>query len=415
MAATYDGVVIGAGVMGASSALQLACGGMKRVLVVEKGLGAGSGSTGRSTAVVRQTYSNREVSLMAKEALGLFQNWRDFVELPEPRANFIGCGVLFLFGEGEPSVAHIVKLHEELGIHSSVMSAEEKRRAFPDLDFTAASPETVGTADERPHEAVALLEHEGGFADPVGTAEDMLEAAVAQGAEVRFRIRVLDIRQAGGRVLGVTLERDGQREEVDCPVVINCAGPWGPALNEAAGVPLAHDLVPTRIQAVTKGFREQPKGPLPVICDLVTGFYGRLEAGGGSLILGSLREEDEMETVADPDHYNEVADAPFREKTMSLLQHRVPTFATRGQVGSYAGLYTVNRTDSHPIIDAAPLEGFFYCNGWSGHGFKLSPVAGMLVARQVLGSSGRSDTQVPTDFFRQDRKPLTTNWGGVIA
>jgi len=32
MAATYDGVVIGAGVMGASSALQLACGGMKRVL-----------------------------------------------------------------------------------------------------------------------------------------------------------------------------------------------------------------------------------------------------------------------------------------------------------------------------------------------------------------------------------------------
>ncbi len=84
-------------------------------------------------------------------------------------------------------------------------------------------------------------------------------------------------------------------------------------------------------------------------------------------------------------------------------------------MGSYAGLYTVNTVDSHPVIDRAELEGFFYCNGFSGHGFKLSPVVGMLVARQVLGQWGRGRTAVPVDFFRRDRTPLTTNWGGVIA
>ncbi len=68
-----DAVIVGAGVMGASCALHLASAGLRKLLVVEKGPGVGSGSTGRSTAIIRQTYSNFEVSLMAHEALQRFQ------------------------------------------------------------------------------------------------------------------------------------------------------------------------------------------------------------------------------------------------------------------------------------------------------------------------------------------------------
>ena len=61
------------------------------------------------------------------------------------------------------------------------------------------------------------------------------------------------------------------------------------------------------------------------------------------------------------------------------------------------------------------MPGFYPVCGFSGHGFKLSPVVGMLVARQVLGQWGRGKTEVPADFFRRNRKQLGTNWGGVMA
>ncbi len=254
-----------------------------------------------------------------------------------------------------------------------------------------------------------------GFADPVGTTEDMLDAALRDGAEARFRTAVTEIRSAGGRVSGVRLAADGDVETVDTPLVINCAGPWGTALDALAGVRLPHELVPTRVQVVSKAFGESLRGPLPVMADMVTGIYGRPEAGGGRLLVGSVLEADEREAVDDPDQYNEVADAPFRERMLTRLHHRVPTFKTRGRVSSYAGLYTVNRTDSHPIIDESELRGYFNVNGWSGHGFKLSPVAGNLLAHRVLGQWGRGRSGVPPDFFARERKPLTTRWGGVIA
>lgn len=418
MGTTYDGIVIGAGVMGASCALHLASAGMKKVLVVEKGPGVGSGSTGRSTAVIRQTYSNFAVSLMAHEALQLFRNWGEFVGLSEERAHFIGCGVLFMFRREDSSVPHILKLHEQVGIRSILLSADDKSRMFPDIDFAALPPEDVEAGEAERHEAQALFEYDGGFADPVGTAQDMLDAARAAGAEVRFNTTVTEVRSRGGRVEGVSLHdatSGNSPESIASPVVVNCAGPWAMGINAAAGVPLDHNLVATRIQAVTKGFSEKLKGPLPVFVDMVTGIYGRLEANGASLVVGSVRDEDEQEQAEDPDNYNEVADAPFRERTLTLIHHRVGTFQTRGQVSSYAGLYTVNKVDSHPIIDESDLSGFYYVNGFSGHGFKLSPIVGMIVAQKVLGQWGRGKTEVPIDFFNKDRKPLSTNWGGVIA
>lgn len=415
MSTAYDAVIVGAGVMGASSALHLASAGLSNVLVVEKGAGVGSGSTGRSTAVVRQTYSNQEVSLMAYEALQLFSNWESFVGLRETRANFVNSGVLFLFPQGEATLEGIQAIHRQVGIRSDILSLADKARLFPDMDFSATPPDEMDMPDPQPHEAQALHEPDGGFADPVGTAEDMLDAARALGVQVRFRTAVTAIAQAGGRVTGVTLAADGASETVDAPLLINCAGPWAMGLDALAGVKLPHELVATRIQVVTKGFGETLKGPLPVVADMVTGYYGRLEASGGRLILGSVLESDEREAVDDPDQFNEVADAPFRERILTLLHHRVPTFETRGQVSSYAGLYTVNRTDSHPIIDESELAGYFNVNGWSGHGFKLSPVAGNLVAHKVLGQWGRGKSGVPPGFFARDRQPLTTQWGGVIA
>ena len=182
-----------------------------------------------------------------------------------------------------------------------------------------------------------------------------------------------------------------------------------------AGVTLPNRLVPIRAQMVSKRFSERLKGPIPMVVDMMSGFYGRMEANGVQFICGSVREENEREEVLDLDNYNEVADAPFREEHLRLIHHRVSTFHSRGEITSYAGLYTVNQADYHPIIDGTALEGFFAVCGFSGHGFKLSPVVGNLVTQKVLGQWGRGKSEVPMDFFDADRAPLNSNWGGVIA
>jgi glycine/D-amino acid oxidase-like deaminating enzyme len=77
MAETYDVIIIGAGIMGCSTAWQLAQQGM-RVAVLEKEI-IGAGSTGESSAIVRQHYSNELTARMALYSLRVFQNFREQV------------------------------------------------------------------------------------------------------------------------------------------------------------------------------------------------------------------------------------------------------------------------------------------------------------------------------------------------
>ena len=243
----------------------------------------------------------------------------------------------------------------------------------------------------------------------------MLEVAQSLGTEVRFKSRVTAVLSAGGRVTGVELEREGAKETCHAPLVINCAGPWAAGLNAVAGAPLKARLVPTRNQIVCKRFPEELKGTIPMVADMINGVYFRNDPTGTQIMLGSAKEEDEREAVDDPDHYNEVADAPFREEKLTVLNHRISTFRARGEISSYAGIYTVNQDDYHPIIDESELSGFFPVCGFSGHGFKLSPIVGAIVAQKVLGRWGQAETKVPLDFFNKDRQPIRTNWGGVMA
>ncbi len=75
----------------------------------------------------------------------------------------------------------------------------------------------------------------------------------------------------------------------------------------------------------------------------------------------------------------------------------------------------MNREDNHPVIDETELGGLFTACGFSGHGFKLSPVVGMLIAQMVLGQWGRGRTDVPLDFFNRNRAPLRSFLGGFFT
>jgi glycine/D-amino acid oxidase-like deaminating enzyme len=97
------------------------------------------------------------------------------------------------------------------------------------------------------------------------------------------------------------------------------------------------------------------------------------------------------------------------------LHHRVPALEPRGQVSGVAGLYTINREDVHPVVGPTEVDGFWVANGFSGHGFKLAPAVGSMIAREVSGETLPLDTDVPMSFFATDREPIAVETKSVLA
>ena len=155
--------------------------------------------------------------------------------------------------------------------------------------------------------------------------------------------------------------------------------------------------------------------PWNVSHDMEGGIYFRTQNRGQQLIVGSVLEKDERETVADPDEFDRDADEDFRLVTLHVLHHRLPKLPQRGKVQGFSGLYTTNRDDVHPIVGPTDVRGFWVANGFSGHGFKLAPAIGSMVAKAITGDSLESDTSIPMSFFSIDREPIELETKSVLA
>jgi glycine/D-amino acid oxidase-like deaminating enzyme len=263
---------------------------------------------------------------------------------------------------------------------------------------------------ETEHECVdleaAVFEHDGGYADPSGANTDLIDAARREGADVRFRSPVTGVLTDAGKVAGVETA-DGAR--ISTRLVVNAAGPWCNYLNGLARVDTGWTLTPTRVQVVYRSI-EGDIGPLPVTAD--HDIY--LRPHGGQILFGSVLPEDERET-ADPDAYHSSADAAFKDIKIHALHHRVLGLPHRGAVGGIAGLYTINHRDFHPILGPTDLDGWWIASGFSGHGFKLAPMIGSVMARALTGVNAPYDTDVPLSFLGVGREPLDVGHPGVLA
>jgi sarcosine oxidase subunit beta len=92
----------------------------------------------------------------------------------------------------------------------------------------------------------------------------------------------------------------------------------------------------------------------------------------------------------DPDHYRDTADPKFIEESAALFVRRLPAFEKALFVNSYTGLYDVT-PDWYPILGRVEeVKGFIMCAGFSGHGFKLGPAIGELMAEEVIDGAARS-------------------------
>ncbi|SEH13934.1 Glycine/D-amino acid oxidase [Sphingopyxis sp. YR583] len=412
MPQTVDILIAGGGIIGMSTAYQLARRSNLRIMVVDKGAGPGEGSTGASSAICRFRYTHDAMVELARDGIAAYRNWTDFLGTGDVRAKYHRHGALWFGGDGDAGLQSEAKRLERLGIGVELLGHAEVRERFPALNPCVVPPDLrEGTAHDCRSGGTHLLESDAGYVDPVSALQDLIDAARREGVEVRFSSEVADVDYRGGRVVSARL---ASGETIHCGAFVAATGPWCNRLLSIFDLADRWPLEPTRIQIVHIDRPAAILGDIPICGDPSGGIYFRPQNRGQQILVGSVLAEDERER-ADPDKFATYIDDEFARRLLHALHHRLPALSYSAAVHGYSGLYTINRADVHPVVGATPIEGVYMANGCSGHGFKLAPAIGSLLAQSITGESRSFDTRVGRDFLAIDREPIALASKTVLA
>ncbi|MET8653760.1 NAD(P)/FAD-dependent oxidoreductase [Nocardia aurea] len=372
MIETHNYVIVGGGLEGLAIAWSLADRGETDIVVLERGTLC-SGMTGKSSGVVRCHYGSPSLAAMAWYGVDIFTR---ATEIFGDDMGFQQCGYVVGVGEDNLGPLHAnVAMMRSLDIDVQLIDHAAMGSLWPGMhldDFAAFAYEPLGGRGE------AYL-------------AGMAFAASARTLGVRIRqstpVRAL-LRRPRDDVYGVALA-DGS--EIHAGTVILAAGPWTPAL--AAGVGVDLDIKAQRAQLVLVD-QGEPTPVVPVLSDLA-GLSYLCREPNGELLFGN--SDHSAPRYIDPDDYVNRADESTVDTAIRKLGHRLPEMPDPRITGSYVGAYDVT-PDYNPVIGPAPVDGLFLAAGFSGHGFKISPAVGKLVADLVTDGKTELPNVDPHDF-----------------
>lgn len=366
----FDAVVIGGGAIGVSIAYHLARFDCRRTLLLERAQ-LGSGTTAQSSCLIRTHYSVPQNVTLANAGLAVFRDFARYLEDSEADSGFTRCGLLVVAGPGPRAEALRATLAVErgVGIDAREIAVDEARAIHPllHLDDIAA----VG------------WEPDAGYADAYLTLSAFARGARRLGATLREGVGVTGLRRdTQGNVTGV----DTPQGPIAAGVVISAQNIWSGELAAWTGVELPLTL--SRHAVFTLEAPVPYTRDLPVLKDLASpGKLYMRSYGGRQLLVG---DGNEGEALATPDTEQADVGLDYIAEIGAQVAHRLPAFAEAGLAASWTGVYDVT-PDWNPVLGPLPgIAGLQVAYGFSGHGFKLSPVIGRLMAQHALG--------LPTDL-----------------
>jgi sarcosine oxidase subunit beta len=359
---TADVVLIGGGIVGSSIAYHLVAAGCKSILVIERESAQGKGSTGKSMGGVRAQFSTPVNIQMSLYSIPFYASFEERLGYP---CDYRPQGYLFC-ATNENHLAYLRANYEKqivMGLKNvRLVGGDEIRSQFPQLRGDDIVGGSFCSTD--------------GFVDPYSAMIGYMTWASDHGAAL----------WKNTSVTGITRNPDGSfavattRDTVSTRTVVNCAGAWAAPIAKLLGIdlpvePLRRMLVPT------EPFDQFPH-TAPMIIDMSTGFHFRPESRGFLLAWN-----DPEETPG----YKTDFDASFIEKILMRAADRVPVFenVAVNPKRAWAGLYEMT-PDHHPILgESREVPGFFFANGFSGHGVMHSPATGKILSDLIL--TGKTD------------------------
>jgi sarcosine oxidase subunit beta len=353
-------VIIGGGVMGASTAYHLAKRGVRDVVLLEKEEFFGQGSTGRCAGGIRHQFStgiNIELSL---KSLAMLQN---FEQETGQAIDIKMCGYLFLLStpaqmqQFEQNVA----LQNSHGVMSQLMTPDQIAKRVPLLNLDGIIGGSYYGGD--------------GIADPSGVVNGYVTAAREHGAQAFNGVEVTGIDLQAGSITAIRTNQG----TIQTSTVVNAAGPWSAPIAAMAGIDLP--VHPERQQILVTTPMPDIPADFPFIIDFGQRLYFHREGAG--LLTG-------MSVVGEPPTFEQTVNPDWTLQHMDKAMERLPIMETAGKLTEWAGLYEVT-PDAHPIIGPiASVRGFYAVTGFSGHGFMHGPIAGLLVAEQILDGAAHT-------------------------
>lgn len=363
MALATEAVVIGGGVMGTSILYNLVSRGVRRPVLLERDT-LGSGSTGRSSGAIRMHYSTEVNARLAWESLRIFQGFDDLVGGGD--CGWVKTGyMVFVPQESTTGLEQNIAMQQSVGISTRIVSVEEARELAPAFHYG--------------EEEAFAWESESGHGDPSGTALAYSTRARELGAQVVLESPAESVEVHNGRVTAVVTGK----ERYETPLAIVATGPWSSRFLGKLGVDLPLEATRHEVFLIRRPMDRLPFHPGGG--DMANLIYFRPEGADLTLVGNGNREEG-----ADPDAYSSRVGMDFVEDIWSRLAKRIPDIADGEFFTGYAGLYTTT-PDLHPVIGRVDgIDGLYVCTGFSGHGFKLAPAVGIVVAELILDGQART-------------------------
>ena len=348
-----DVVIIGGGVNGCSLAYQLAKKD-KKVVLCEKSYLC-SGATGRCGAGIRQQWSTRENAELAIKSIKIFEHLAK--ELGQEIGLRQGGYLIAVHDEKDMKQAeHNVEMQKELGLDVSILTPDEIVDVVPILDVKGMR--AIG----------ATFCPTDGHVDPFKTTHAYAKAAEENGAKLYKFTNVTNIKTKSKRIESVITDKG----EIKTNTVINAAGAWSKQIAEMVDVKLPNKpfrkeiLVTERVKPMFKA----------MVISFKDGIYFSQQEEGQ--ILGGIPIPNEKSG------YLTVPTFDFLNHMSKTLTRYAPSLKHVNVIRQWTGYYDVT-PDARPILgEIDKIKGFIQCNGFSGHGFMLSPMVTKLLTDFIV-------------------------------
>ncbi|HEY9898604.1 MAG TPA: FAD-binding oxidoreductase [Pantanalinema sp.] len=350
-------VVIGGGIIGASTAYHLARMGMKDVVLLEKELFFGMESTAKCAGGIRAQFSS-EVNI--KLSLASIAHFERFAEEMGADVEFRQVGYLFMSTTPEAwdrsqAAAAFQRAH---GVPVELIGPDRVLELCPELQVSDVLGGNYCAID--------------GLADPHGFHQAYLKAARSLGVGIHVERPVIGFETAGDRVVAVKTAKG----DIACDTVILASGAWTGELGRMLGVDIP--VVPVRRQIITTAPLPWIDPRWPMMVDNGTGIYMHPESGG--MLLG-------LANKAEPAGFNTTVDEAFTVQMAEAAFNRIPRLEEASINAAWAGLYEVT-PDHNAIVGHLPsFRNAIVAAGFSGHGFMHGPACGEVVAQLALGQT----------------------------
>jgi len=381
---TADAVIIGGGIVGASTALFLARAGIHPVLL-ESATDLGTRTTAVSAHCIRAQFSEPENIRMMAESLAFYESFGDQVGMSNIPSPIDLAQQGYLFASTDPSdrvafLARAVDQHDAGLDDVHVLDGDTVRRMFPWL-----SNEIV----------VATWRERDGWIDGTIATRLMVQASAVP---VHVSVTVQDILVENHQITGVSTSGG----KITTDTVIIAAGPFSLALS-----PEPLPIALKRRHRLVMGFHPDIPQHAPVTIDANTGSHWR-PYNGGALMAWAREEPDaapEWPVQPDPGFVDLVLRDSGGVGRLSPFWREIAGSDLTGSSLLTAGHYTMT-PDHRPLIGPAlRTRGLWLNTGYSGHGIMGAPAGARLLADLMIGVRPATGPFTPNRFDSHSAPP----------